>query len=110
MKHLRDCKGSGTPSLKAGLYSLPATLKLISGIMIVGTGLDCGLLLDPMKAGSEVAIFERWHRGRIEANCAHELAQLNWRFRTEDERWHFPVWIVVRAHTPSPQYGVISSN
>jgi len=49
-------KGGGTVSLKAGLHTLPATLMLPSGVTIVGTGLDCVLLLDPAKAGQEAAM------------------------------------------------------
>ena len=48
--------GGGTLSLKAGLHVLPATLKLPSGVTIMGTGLDCELFLDPKKAGGEAAI------------------------------------------------------
>jgi Alginate lyase/Right handed beta helix region len=48
-------KGGGTLSLGAGLHTLPATLKLSSGVTIAGTGLDCELFLDP-KAGREAAI------------------------------------------------------
>jgi hypothetical protein len=47
--------GGGTLSLVAGLHTLPATLKLPSGVTIAGTGLDCELFLDP-KAGQEAAI------------------------------------------------------
>lgn len=47
--------GGGTLSLAAGLYTLPASLKLPSGVTIAGTGLDCELFLDP-KAGSEAAL------------------------------------------------------
>lgn len=48
-------QGGGTLSLAAGLHTLPATLRLSSGVTIAGTGLDCELFLDP-KAGSEAAI------------------------------------------------------
>ena len=48
--------GGGTLSLKAGLHTLPTTLKLPSRVTIVGTGLDCELFLDPKKAGGEAAI------------------------------------------------------
>jgi Alginate lyase/Right handed beta helix region len=47
--------GGGALSLSAGLHTLPATLKLPSGVTIAGTGLDCELFLDP-KAGHEAAI------------------------------------------------------
>jgi hypothetical protein len=50
-----NAKGGGTLSLKAGLHTLPATLKLPSGVTIAGTGLDCELFLDP-KAASEAAM------------------------------------------------------
>lgn len=48
--------GGGTLSLAAGLHLLPATLKLPSGITIVGTGLDCELFRDPAKPGGEAAM------------------------------------------------------
>ena len=48
--------GSGTLSLAAGLHTLPATLKLPSGVTIVGTGIDCELLLDPAKPEYEAAM------------------------------------------------------
>lgn len=48
--------GGGALMLKAGLHMLPATLRLPSGVTIVGTGLDCELFLDPAKAGSEAAM------------------------------------------------------
>lgn len=48
-------KGGGVLSLGAGLHTLPATLKLPSGVTITGTGLNCELFLDP-KAGQEAAI------------------------------------------------------
>jgi Right handed beta helix region/Alginate lyase len=47
--------GGGTLSLLPGLHTLPATLKLPSGVTIAGTGLDCELFLDP-KAGYEAAV------------------------------------------------------
>jgi hypothetical protein len=47
--------GGGTLSLAAGLHTLPATLKLPSGVTIAGTGIDCELFLDP-NAGSEAAL------------------------------------------------------
>lgn len=47
--------GGGTLRLSAGLHTLPATLKLPSGVTITGTGLDCELFLDP-KAGHEAAM------------------------------------------------------
>jgi hypothetical protein len=46
--------GGGSLKLAAGLHTLPATLKLPSGVTIAGTGLDCELFLDP-KAGHEAA-------------------------------------------------------
>ena len=49
-------KGGGTLKLAAGLYILPTTLKLPSGVTIVGTGLDCELLLDPVKGAGEAAL------------------------------------------------------
>ncbi len=48
--------GGGTLSLAAGLHTLPATLKLPSGITIAGTGIDCELFLDPVKGKGEAAI------------------------------------------------------
>jgi hypothetical protein len=48
--------GGGTLSLAAGLHTLPATLKLPSGVTIAGTGIDCELFLDPSKPGYEAAI------------------------------------------------------
>jgi hypothetical protein len=45
-----------TLSLAAGLHTLPATLKLPSGITIAGTGIDCELFLDPAKGKGEAAI------------------------------------------------------
>ena len=47
--------GGGALSLGAGLHTLPATLKLPSGVTIAGTGLDCELFLDP-KARDEAAL------------------------------------------------------
>ncbi|MGH9598525.1 MAG: right-handed parallel beta-helix repeat-containing protein, partial [Terracidiphilus sp.] len=47
--------GGGTLSLAAGLHTLPAAVKLPSGVSVVGTGLDCELFLDP-KARSEAAM------------------------------------------------------
>jgi hypothetical protein len=49
-------KGGGKLSLTAGLHILPATLKLPSGVTIVGTGLGCELFLDPVKGAGEAAI------------------------------------------------------
>jgi pectate lyase len=51
-----NAKGGGTLSLEAGLHTLPATLKLPSGVTIVGTGLNCELVLDPVKGTGEAAI------------------------------------------------------
>jgi len=48
--------GSGTVSLGAGLHTLPATLRLPSGVTIVGTGRDCEVFLDPSKGQFEAAI------------------------------------------------------
>jgi hypothetical protein len=48
--------GGGTLSLAAGLYTLPATLRLPSNITIAGTGLDCELFLDPNSKISEAAM------------------------------------------------------
>jgi hypothetical protein len=48
--------GGGTLSLTAGLHKLPATLKLPSGVTIVGTGRDCELFLDPANTGNEAAM------------------------------------------------------
>lgn len=47
--------GGGTLLLAAGLHTLPATLKLPSGVTIAGTGLSCELFLDP-KSKQEPAI------------------------------------------------------
>ena len=47
--------GGGALRLAAGLHVLPATLKLPSGITIIGTGLDCELFLDP-KSRDEAAV------------------------------------------------------
>lgn len=49
-------KGGGTLQLTAGVHTLPATLKLPSGVTIVGTGLNCELFLDPTKGVGEAAI------------------------------------------------------
>jgi hypothetical protein len=48
--------GGGTLSLKAGVHTLPATLRVPSGVSIVGSGIDCELFLDPTKAGQEAAM------------------------------------------------------
>lgn len=48
--------GGGTLSLAAGLYTLPATLRLPSNVTIAGTGLDCELFLDPDAKAFEAAI------------------------------------------------------
>jgi len=48
--------GGGTLSLGSGLHTLPATLRLPSGVSIVGTGIDCELFLDPAKSEYEAAI------------------------------------------------------
>jgi hypothetical protein len=49
-------KGGGVLSLAAGLHTLPATLRLPSGVTIAGTGIDCELFLDPAKTEYEAAI------------------------------------------------------
>ena len=41
---------------RSGLHTLPATLKLPSGVTIAGTGIDCELFLDPAKGMGEAAI------------------------------------------------------
>jgi parallel beta-helix repeat protein len=46
----------GTLSLAAGLYTLPAALRLPSNVTIAGTGLDCELFLDPYAKNFEAAI------------------------------------------------------
>ncbi len=48
--------GGGTVRLGAGLHTLPATLRLRSGVTIAGTGIDCVLFLDPAKPQFEAAI------------------------------------------------------
>jgi hypothetical protein len=48
--------GGGTLSLKAGVHTLPATLRVPSGVTIVGSGIDCELFLDPAKPGQEAAL------------------------------------------------------
>ena len=48
--------GGGTLNLAAGVHTLPASLRLPSGVTIVGTGLGCELFLDPAKAGNEAAM------------------------------------------------------
>lgn len=48
--------GGGTVSLAAGLHTLPATLRLPSGVTIAGTGIDCELFLDPASTQYEAAI------------------------------------------------------
>lgn len=45
----------GMLCLTAGLHTLPATLRLPSGVTVAGTGLDCELFLDP-KSGQEAAV------------------------------------------------------
>ena len=49
-------KSGGTLSLKAGVHTLPETLRVPSGVSIVGSGIDCELFLDPTKAGQEAAM------------------------------------------------------
>lgn len=46
----------GTLTLKAGLHVLPASLRVPSGVTIVGSGLSCELYLDPEKGVGEAAI------------------------------------------------------
>ncbi len=48
--------GGGIVSLKAGVHTLPATLKLPSGVTIAGTGIDCVVFLDSSKGEYEAAI------------------------------------------------------
>ncbi|MDE3150075.1 MAG: alginate lyase family protein [Acidobacteriota bacterium] len=48
--------GGGTISLGAGLHTLPASLRMPSGVTMVGTGRDCEVFLDPQQRGSEAAI------------------------------------------------------
>ena len=48
--------GGGTVSLAPGLHTLPATLRLHSGVTIAGTGIDCELFLDPTSTHYEAAI------------------------------------------------------
>jgi parallel beta-helix repeat protein len=48
--------GGGTLGLVAGRHTLPASLKVPSGVTIAGTGIDCELFLDPSEPGSEAAI------------------------------------------------------
>lgn len=46
----------GTLSLQSGLHVLPASLRLPSGVTIVGSGLNCVIYLDPEKGLGEAAI------------------------------------------------------
>ncbi len=48
--------GGGTVTLAAGLHTLPATLRLHSGVTISGSGIDCELFLDPANTQYEAAI------------------------------------------------------
>jgi hypothetical protein len=48
--------GGGTVRLASGLHTLPATLRLPSGVTIAGSGIDCVLFLDPTKGQYEAAI------------------------------------------------------
>ena len=48
--------GGGTLSLKAGVHTLPETLRVPSGVSIVGSGIDCELFLDPTKVRQEAAM------------------------------------------------------
>jgi hypothetical protein len=46
----------GAVSLQAGLHTLPATLRVPSGVTMVGTGIDCVLFLDPAQNQYEAAM------------------------------------------------------
>src|ERR1019366_10433358 len=48
--------GGGMVSLAAGLHTLPATLRLPSGVTIAGTGIDCEVFLDPASTQYEASI------------------------------------------------------
>jgi hypothetical protein len=48
--------GGGTAKLAPGLHTLPATLRVPSGVTIAGTGIDCELFLDPAKTQYEAAM------------------------------------------------------
>jgi hypothetical protein len=48
--------GGGTVKLASGLHTLPATLRVPSGVIIAGAGIDCELFLDPAKTQYEAAI------------------------------------------------------
>jgi hypothetical protein len=48
--------GGGTVKLASGLHTLPATLRVPSGVAIAGAGIDCELFLDPAKTQYEAAI------------------------------------------------------
>jgi hypothetical protein len=48
--------GGGMVSLAAGLHTLPATLRLPSGVTIAGTGIDCEVFLDSASTQYEAAI------------------------------------------------------
>ena len=52
---LKSANG-GTVRLAAGLHILPASLRVPSGVTIVGTGLDCELFRDPASHDGEAAI------------------------------------------------------
>jgi len=46
----------GTVKLASGLHTLPATLRVPSGVTIAGSGIDCELFLDPAKTQYEAAM------------------------------------------------------
>ena len=48
--------GGGVLSLGAGLHTLPDTLRVPSGVTMVGTGRGCELFLDPEKKEAEAAM------------------------------------------------------
>jgi len=48
--------GGGMLSLKAGVHTLSATLRVPSGVTIVGSGIDCELFHDPAKPGEAAMI------------------------------------------------------
>jgi hypothetical protein len=48
--------GGGTVKLASGLHTLPATLRVPSGVTIAGAGIDCELFLDPAKTQYEAAM------------------------------------------------------
>lgn len=48
--------GGGTVKLASGLHTLPATLRVPSGVTVAGAGIDRELLLDPAKTQYEAAM------------------------------------------------------